>query len=248
MADAPDPHIATIAALEVELAALRADIQDFTYAVSHDLRAPLRHIVSYAQLVQEDAGPLLSVEVQEFLSTITDSARHMGVLMDGLAALSRVGALLLDVGPVDLHEVVQAARDDVVARSPVPAVEWQIASDLPMVQADAALLRQALVQVLGNALKFSAPRAQAVVAITAVLAENGQDVCLRVHDNGVGYNDAMQAQLFRVFGRLHTSKQFEGIGMGLVLTRKMLARFGASVSLQGALDAGCCVELRLPRA
>ncbi|MES2952353.1 MAG: ATP-binding protein [Pseudomonadota bacterium] len=245
MAESPDTRIA---ALQAELDALRAEMQDFTYAVSHDLRAPLRHILSYAHLVQEDAGPQLTAEVQDFLTTITDSARHMGVLLDGLGALSRVGSLPLDIGPVCLQEFVEAACAELASQCPQRSVEWRIDSDLPLVQADAALLRQALAQVLGNAWKFCAPREHAVIEISAAWAEDGGCVDLQVRDNGVGYNPALQAQLFRVFGRLHSAKQFDGIGMGLVLTRKMLERFGATVSVQGELDGGCSVLLRLRRA
>ncbi len=251
MADAPDSETRNAevqAALQAELAAVRAEMQHFTYAVSHDLRAPLRHILSYAQLVQEDAGPQLSAEVQEFLTTITDSAHHMGALLDGLAALSRVGSAPLDVGPVSLQEFVQAQCQALAAQHPQRSVDWRIAGDLPVVRADAALLRQALAQVLSNALKFSASREPAVIEISAVPAQSDAYVCLQVNDNGVGYNPALQEQLFKVFGRLHSSKQFEGIGMGLVLTRKMLERFGATVSIHGVLDGGCTVQLMLPLA
>ena len=259
MAEAPDPEARKAevraevqpevqAALQAELAAVRAEMQYFSYAVSHDLRAPLRHILSYAQLVQEDAGPQLSAEVQEFLTTITDSARHMGVLLDGLAALSRVGSAPLDVGAVSLQELVQAQCEALVAQHPQRSVDWRIAGDLPMVQADATLLRQALAQVLGNALKFSVSRAPAVIDINIVPAQSDAFVCLQVNDNGVGFNPAQQDQLFKVFGRLHGSKQFEGIGMGLALARKMLERFGATVSIHGVLDVGCKVQLMLPRA
>jgi two-component system OmpR family sensor kinase len=250
MANEPDSDTRNAevqAALQAELAAVRAEMQHFSYAVSHDLRAPLRHILSYAQLVQEDAGPQLSAEVQEFLTTITDSARHMGVLLDGLAALSRVGSVPLDIGPVSLQELVQAQCQALAAQCPERSVDWRIASDLPVVQADGTLLRQALVQVLGNALKFSAARETAVIEISALPSDSGVYVILQVCDNGVGYNPALQDQLFKVFGRVHSGKRVDGIGMGLVLARKMLARFGGAVSVQGVLDGGCSVQLQLPR-
>lgn len=247
MADIPDPE-ARITALQAELAAVHAEMQHFSYAVSHDLRAPLRHILSYAQLVQEDAGPQLSAEVQEFLATITDSARHMGVLLDGLAALSRVGSAPLDVGPVSLQELVQAVCKELAAQHPQRVIEWRIATDLPMVQADATLLRQALHQVLGNAVKFTAQRQPAVIEVGATIEMHSGYVTLKVRDNGVGFNPALQGQLFKVFGRLHSSQQFEGIGMGLVLTQKMLERLGGALSIQGSLDGGCVAQLKLPRA
>lgn len=234
-----------IAALEAELAALRAELQEFTYTVSHDLRAPLRHIVSYAQLVQEDAGPLLSTEVQGFLATMTDSARHMGVLLDGLAALSRLGTVPITVTDVPLQALVQEVAAELSERNPQRNIAWRIAGDLPIVQADAALLRQALEHVLGNAVKFTAPREQAVVDIAAQPDAGSGLLALQVCDNGVGYNPAMQAKLFQVFGRLHSAKQFDGIGLGLAMTRKILQRLGGAVTAQGELDGGCCITLSL---
>jgi len=243
MADSTETHIA---ALEAELADLRAEMQQFTATVSHDLRAPLRHIAAYAQLVQEDAGPQLDAEVQGFLSTITDSARHMGVLLDGLAALSRVGSAPLTPCPVPLRDLVPAVCDEVVAQYPRRHVDWRIAPDLPVVQADPNLLRQVLQQVLDNALKFTAGRECAVIEVQAAPGVDRNHVDLLVRDNGVGYNPALQAQLFRVFGRLHSASQFAGIGMGLVLTRKMLARCGGAVDSEGVVDGGCCVRMSLP--
>jgi light-regulated signal transduction histidine kinase (bacteriophytochrome) len=239
----PESPESRIAVLEAELAAVRAEMQDFTATVSHDLRAPLRHIVSYVQLVQEDAGPQLEPEVLGFLATISDSARHMGQLLDGLTALSRVGRAPLDIRPVTLQEWVQTVREELMAKHSQRAVEWHIDDGLPTVLADAALLHQALTHVLGNAIKFTAPRALAKIAITAEPSATPGYLALKVQDNGVGYNPAQQARLFQVFGRLHSAKQFEGIGMGLALTRKIVARWGGSVSAQAAMDAGCCVEM-----
>ncbi len=237
-----------IAALEAELAALRGDMQAFTHTVSHDLRAPLRHIVSYAQLVQEDAGPLLNAEVQGFLATMTDSARHMGRMLDGLGALSQLGTATVTLAQVPLNELVDEVVAELARQHPERVIEWRIAPDLPSVQADVALLRQVLQQVLGNAVKFTAPAAAAAVDIKAIESDRVGFAQMLVQDNGVGYNPAQQAALFQVFGRLHTTKQFEGIGMGLVLCRKALARMGASVDTQGSLNGGCTATLQLPLA
>jgi len=111
------------------------------------------------------------------------------------------------------------------------------------VQADRHLLRQALTHVLGNAVKFSAGREQPVVAISRVAEDGTGYETLQVRDNGVGFNPALQGKLFKVFGRLHSQQQFSGIGMGLVLTRKLLQRMDATVVVQGAADAGCSVRL-----
>lgn len=234
-----------IAALEAELAAARAELQDFTSTVSHDLRAPLRHIVSYIQLVQEDAGPQLSTEVQGFLHTVTGSAKQLGTMLDALLQLSRAGSVALNLQPVALRDVVQSVRSEWVERSPSRTIEWHIADDFPKVEADATLLHQAISHVMGNAIKFTAPRAIAQIEVTAQVDAAAGCVTLRLRDNGVGFPIGQQERLFKVFGRLHSAQQFEGLGMGLALTRKILARMGGAVTVNSEADAGCCVELRL---
>jgi signal transduction histidine kinase len=243
-----------IAALEAELAALRAEMQDFSYTVSHDLRASLRHILSYAQLVQEDAATLLPPETLGFVHTIADSARHMGLLMDGLMELSRLGTVALQSAPVPLLPLLQELVAG-LAQAPGAPMDWQLAPDLPAVQADPALLRSALLAVLDNAVKFSAHKAERRITVS-LAAQDGEAlaplpqgwVTLRVQDNGAGFNPALQAKLFHPFQRLHTTKQFAGIGMGLALTRKMLQRMGGQVRAEGLPDGGCTVSLSLPRA
>jgi signal transduction histidine kinase len=237
-----------IAALETELAAVRAEMQDFTYTVSHDLRAPLRHIVSYVQLVEEDAAHLLSDEVRGFLGVISDSAQHMGVLMDALLALSRVGSVAVQPATVPLQTAVQAALATVAPKYPQRTVLWDIQPEMPAVHADATLLHTALEQVLDNALKFTAQREQAHVTVHAVCAPEFGLVTLTVQDNGVGFQATQQARLFKPFQRLHTTKQFAGLGMGLALTRRIVERMGGSATIAGELDQGCTARLILPAA
>ena len=240
-----DPQDERIAALEAELAAVRADVQEFTYTVSHDLRAQLRHILAYAEIVQEDAGPQLDAEVLSHLATITGAARQMGALMDGLMAYARLGTVPLQavaqpVRPL-LLEVCQALQ----TQHPGRVLEWHIADDFPEVCADADLLRQAWSHVLGNALKFTRPRDQALVEVGWEAGAGG--VCvLYVRDNGVGFHAGQQAKLFHVFQRLHSPREFEGIGMGLALTRKVVERHGGTVWAEGGVDAGCCIRFTLP--
>lgn len=244
--------------LEAELAALRAEMQDFSYTVSHDLRASLRHITSYAQLVQEDAADLLPAETRGFLSTITDSARHMGLLMDGLMELSRLGTVPLQTAAVPLLPLVHGVVAELAQRYPERSLQWQLPEELPTVQADASLLRAALLCVLDNAVKFTAHKAVAQIEVSAHSAaadeaagevgEPGGMVWLQVKDNGAGFNPALQSKLFHPFQRLHTSKQFPGIGMGLALTRKMAQRMGAQVRAEGVPEGGCTLRLLLPSA
>ena len=239
-----------IAALEAELAAARAEMQSFTATVSHDLRAPLRHITSFAQLLQEEAGPALGDEAQEFLGHITGSAKHLAQMLDALLALSRVGTAPLQLQPVALHEVlaalVQQRARDLQTRQPERTVRWTLAPDLPAVQADASLLAAALGQVLDNAVKFTAQRADATIDISARVDATTGAVHCTVSDNGVGFKPDLAAKLFQPFIRLHSSSQFAGLGMGLALTRKSVVRMGGDVTISAAVDGGCSVTVVLP--
>lgn len=239
MNDVSRAHAAEVAALQAELATVRGELKDFTYTVSHDLRADLRHILAFAEIVQEDAGPQLDAQAQAHLATITGSARHMGVLMDGLMAYSRLGTVALQREAVALSPMVQDICASLQAKHLQRPVEWRLACDLPVVQADATLLRQALAHVLDNALKFSASCTPAVIAVE----RDGATIVVR--DNGVGFNPAAQSKLFQVFSRLHSQRDFAGIGMGLALTRKIVQRHGGTVSAQGVVDGGCCVRIAL---
>jgi light-regulated signal transduction histidine kinase (bacteriophytochrome) len=244
-----------MAALEAELASLRNEMQDFSYTVSHDLRANLRHILSYAQLVREDAGHLLPQETLGFLDTITDSARHMGVQMDGLMELTRLGTVALQREPLPLLPLVQDVVGELQMQYPQRQIEWLLAAEMPAVLADASLLRLALHAVLDNAVKFTAHRPIAQISILAGpgdAADAGRPsngvVRLTVQDDGVGFNPALGAKLFHAFARLHTSKQFPGIGMGLALTRKIVDRLHGTVQAQGVAGGGCSVAITLPAA
>jgi light-regulated signal transduction histidine kinase (bacteriophytochrome) len=251
MTDVFRAHAAEVAALQAELATVRGELKDFTYTVSHDLRADLRHILAFAEIVQEDAGPQLDAQVQGHLATITASARHMGVLMDGLMEYSRMGTVPLHVAPVQVGPMVAELCQALQAQHPQRVLEWRIADDFPDVRVDATQMRQAMAHLLGNAIKFTATRALATIEVGhhVDLSEGVEPCCtFFVRDNGVGFNPAMQAKLFHVFQRLHSPREFAGIGMGLALTRKMVERHGGTVSAEGAVEGGCCIRMALPRA
>ena len=237
-----------IAHLEAELAALRSEMQTFTATVSHDLRAPLRHIVSYAALVQEDAGPQLSAEVRGFLNTITDAAGHLSLMLDALTALSRVGSVALSQQPVSLQALMQEITRDLTLRHPQQAIKWVLAEDLPTLSADLALLRLALEPLLANAVKFSRLREVSLVELVANVDATNRLITLRVQDNGVGFNPAlnpglMQPGLFQPFVQLHRNTQFEGLGVGLALSSRALARMGGTLALNATPGGGCCATV-----
>ncbi len=242
-----DPH-ARIAELEAELAALRREMQEFISTVSHDLRAPLRHIVSFAQLVEEDAGPQLSAEVQGFLATISGSAKHLGAMLDGLRELSRVGSLVLVPAPVALRALVQEVAMDVAHKHAPRQLALDVEVPDAVVVVDAALLRVVLRAVLDNAWKFTSlvPAAEARVVV------RGRQVAgswvMEVQDNGAGCVATHPEQALRMFGRLHAANAFPGLGVGLALAAKAAQRMGAALQLAPAQAAGCVVTLSWPLA
>jgi two-component system OmpR family sensor kinase len=246
-----------------ELAQVRAEFQDFVFTVSHDLRAPLRHIHAFSKILEEDLGTP-PPDIQGHLNTIRQAVQLLTQQLDGLTLLSRLGQQPLNLQAVPLAPLAQAVVDELAQRHPERQVQWQVAQDLPLVLADADLLRQALLHLLDNALKFSRSRELAQVSLTwQVLAGedgeptpdqgSGQVGCarqcqIRVTDNGVGFAPALSHKLFKVFARLHPARDYDGLGLGLVSCRKIVARLGGCIDINAQPDAGCCVTvtLRMP--
>lgn len=252
----------TVEALRAELARSRQQVADmaaaqeeFLRAVSHDLRAPLRHVTSYGTLVREVLGDLPAEVVQspalqealEFLATMDQSARRMGLMIDGLLAITRATRAPLHCTTVALADAVAQARMDLAAAEAGRDVQWHLAPDLPVLDADAGLLRELLVQVLGNALKFTRGQPVAQIHIGAEPVGDGR-VAVTVRDNGTGFDPARAGALFGVFQRLHRETEFEGVGTGLALCRVIALRHGAQVTAEGTPGQGCQVRLEWPAA
>ncbi len=240
-----------------QLEAARAELQELTYTVSHDLRAPLRHIAAYSQVIAED-WPDMPTDVAAHLNTIRQSAQLLTQQLDGLAQLSRLGQTTLNLQAQDVNKMAQGVADELMQRLP-HAVQWHWAGDVPHVLADAQQLRQVLVHLLGNAIKFSRNRHTAQITLTWRVDDHvsgpvGATVCappmchVSIHDNGVGFAALQATALFKVFGRLHPVRDFEGLGLGLVTCRKIIERMGGIIGMEGAPDNGCCVTFGLPLA
>ena len=247
---------ASVAAAEVSAAQLtqlqrqlddcRTELQEFTYTVSHDLRAPLRHINAFAQIIEED-WPDMPLEMAGHLATIRQSAQLLTQQLDGLTALSRLGQQLPQLAVVNTSALVQGVVDDLARQLPQRRIVWQLAPDLPQVWADAAMLQQVLTLLLDNTCKFTRPRAVAQISVRGALLADGSGT-LTIADNGVGFQPGQASQLFKVFARLHPAREFDGLGLGLVTCRKLLERMGGGISISGAPDAGCEISLSLPMA
>jgi PAS domain S-box-containing protein len=227
-----------------ELETALAELEAFSYSVSHDLKAPLRHISGNAELMQRRSSASLDERSRQYLQTIASSARNMNDIIDGLLSLSGVGRVELRKERVDLSALVQAAREEVQRDIAPRAVVWRV-DPLPYVIGDTRLLRQVLINVLGNALKFTRARDPARIEIGLHPSAFGY-VTVFVRDNGTGFDSELAAKLFRPFQRLHHAEQFEGHGIGLALVKRIIERHGGRVWLEGHVDHGATVYLSLP--
>lgn len=233
--------------LQRELLQARAELEEFTQSVSHDLRASLRHVTSYVQIVAEELGDGLKPDVAAHLQTVTQAARHMGRQIDGLTELSRLTGVLMQWTEVDLGALVRDVRRVLAPEPPGRMVEWQMAPDVPALRGDVLMLRQVLTHLFSNALKFSAAQAAAQIKLEWRVTDDGW-CAVTVTDNGVGFNPDYAGKLFHAFQRLHSPREFEGMGMGLALTRKIIERHGGTVWATATPKAGCSVSFTLPMA
>jgi light-regulated signal transduction histidine kinase (bacteriophytochrome) len=231
--------------LEQQLATSQAGLAEFASTVSHDLRANLRHINAFAALLREELGPLASADVKSFLDKLSDSARQMGVQLEGLMALTQIDRASLHMEPVQSAELINRLRMSLTAEMAGRSVDWQVADDFPKVLADAGMLEQIWSQLLSNALKFSAQRADARIRIGWEKSSATKSVNFFIEDNGVGFDPRSQDQLFKAFKRLHSSQEFPGIGMGLAMVRKLVGRQGGQVWIEGKLAQGCRTSFSL---
>jgi len=233
--------------LQRELAQARAALEDFTYSVSHDLRASLRHVNAYVQIIQEDLSELGNPALLGYLGTVTQAAQQMARQIDGLTELSRLTRLELHCTPVALAPLLQEVCAELALTLNGRVVDWQVATDFPALLCDSNLLRQVLLHLLSNALKFSAARPVAQIELTWQMADNGQ-CALTVADNGAGFNPQYKDKLFHVFQRLHSAREFEGLGLGLALSRKIVERHGGTVWAEATPEVGARISFTLPLA
>jgi light-regulated signal transduction histidine kinase (bacteriophytochrome) len=226
-----------------ELTALNEELEAFSYSVSHDLRAPLRHISGFADLLRQQLGGQLDEKARRYLSVIRESSHHMGVLIDELLAFARVGRAELQRSQVDLAALVQTVIRNLHARVEGRDVQWQIGA-LPGVQADAGLLRQVWANLIDNALKYTRSRSRAVIEIGSTPQDG--ELLFYVRDNGVGFDPQYAGKLFGVFQRLHQTEEFEGTGIGLANVRRVIQKHGGRTWAEGQVDAGATFYFTLP--
>jgi PAS domain S-box-containing protein len=228
----------------VALQAANDELEAFTYSVSHDLRAPLRHISGFSKILLEDFAPSLPAEAQHHLQRIVQGAARMGTLVDELLNLARVGRQSLAVQPTGLSSIVQDVlvmlEPEIVGRN----VQWKIA-ELPVLDCDPTLVRQVFQNLLHNALKYSRPRSPAIIEIGQT--ENNGQTAIFVRDNGVGFSMKYADKLFGVFQRLHRAEEFEGTGVGLAIVQRIVHKHGGRVWAEAETDRGATFYFTLER-
>ena len=235
-----------LAGLTQELERSNKDLEAFSYSVSHDLRAPFRHIVGYSELLREQEAERLGERGKRYIETIIESAQYAGKLVDNLLSFSRMNRTALQMGPVDLARLVEETRRFMANEVRDRRIEWRIAP-LPTVTADLVMLRLVFQNLLSNAAKYSRGRDPAIIEVGYEDRVEDREWVFFVRDNGIGFDMAYKDKLFGVFQRLHRMEDFEGTGIGLANVRRIIARHGGNTWAEGAVDRGATFSFSLPK-
>lgn len=227
-----------------ELETANKELEAFSYSVSHDLRAPLRHIEGFVEIFRATKGSALDEEAQNYLHTIADAAKQMGRLIDDLLAFSRTARAELRKAKINLNEIVRNVLRELEIDTAEREIQWVIGT-LPPAEGDANLIHQVFSNLICNALKYTRPRKPARIEVGASTGET--EITIFVKDNGVGFDMRYLHKLFGVFQRLHRASEFEGTGIGLANVRRIVTRHGGRTWAEGVLDAGATFYFTLPR-
>jgi light-regulated signal transduction histidine kinase (bacteriophytochrome) len=231
-----------VALRTAELAAANRELEAFSYSVSHDLRAPLRAVDGYARMLEEDYGERLDDEGRRLLGVVRASSRQMGRLIDDLLAFSRLGRQAPAKRPVDMTDLAREAARELTRERGGNSIDI---SPLPATSGDPSLLKQVWLNLVGNAIKYSAGRDPARVEIGG--REDGGEALYWVRDNGVGFDMRYAEKLFRVFQRLHRAEEFSGTGVGLAIVERIVTRHDGRVWAESRLGEGACFYFALPK-
>jgi len=234
-----------VVARTAELEAANKELEAFSYSVSHDLRAPLRHIEGFVEIFRTTKESLLDEEAKGYLQTIADAARQMGRLIDDLLMFSRTARAEFRKSTINLNDIVQNVLRELTLDTASREIEWKIGK-LPAAEGDANLVHQVFSNLICNALKYTRPRKPARIEIGG--KTSGDEVVIFVKDNGVGFDMRYVHKLFGVFQRLHRAVEFEGTGIGLANVRRIIHRHGGRTWARGEIDAGATFYFTLPKA
>jgi len=233
-----------LAQISEDLKRSNKELESFSYSVSHDLRAPLRHIAGYAELLGDIEGSNLSERGLRFLSTIGDSAKFAGTLVDNLLSFSQMGRSAMHLSDVNLSAMVASIQLEMRPDYEGRRIDWKFGA-LPIVVADPAFLHLAMRNLISNAIKYTRNREVATIEIE--VHERNDTVVISVRDNGVGFDMQYAGKLFGVFQRLHRMEEFEGTGIGLANVRRIIERHGGTAWAEGVVDEGATFFISMPK-
>ncbi len=226
-----------------QLNATIRELEAFSYSISHDMRAPLRAIDGFSQMLQDDYKDKLDSEGKRLIDVIRNNTLNMGRLIDGLLAFSRLGRQQMESAPLAMADLVKDAIEEVRTSIDGRNVEFRV-SDLPNVTGDRVLLRQVLINILSNAVKFSRDRNPAIIEIGSKVEADRNIYYVR--DNGVGFDSQYAEKMFGVFQRLHAATEFEGTGLGLAIVQRIVQRHGGKVWAEGTPGVGATIYFAFP--
>ena len=232
-----------VEARTAELSAVNRELESFSYSVSHDLRAPLRAIVGFVQILEEDHGGAFDAQARRALDRVKVNATRMGQLIDDLLTLAQIGRVPLTHQRVDLNHLAHTVAEEAVAAAERP-IELVI-EPLPPCLGEPVLLKQVLANLLSNAVKFTARTPRPVITVGSI---TNAETTYYVRDNGAGFDERFAEKLFGVFQRLHRTAEFEGTGVGLAIVQRIINRHGGRVWAEGKVNEGATFYFTLPQA
>jgi light-regulated signal transduction histidine kinase (bacteriophytochrome) len=233
-----------LSAHTTNLEAANKELEAFSYSVSHDLRAPLRHISGFVDLLSKHGSAGDDPKAARYLKFISGSAQQMGNLVDDLLSFSRMGRAEMRFTEISLQQLAGEIKDELAASYRGRSIDWDINS-LPEVQADPAMMRQVVLNLFSNAVKYTGTRAAAKIEVGPLPSEAEHIVFVR--DNGVGFDMKYSDKLFGVFQRLHHADEFEGTGIGLANVRRVIHRHGGRTWAEAVPDRGATFYFAIPK-
>jgi signal transduction histidine kinase len=227
-----------------QLEAVNQELESFSYSVSHDLRAPLRHINGFTDLLRKNSACSLDEKGTYYLNVISDASKQMGMLIDDLLVFSRIGKTQIKFVPVNLNNIINEAISKLSGETEGRNIVWEIGT-LPVISADPTLFCLVFQNLVGNALKYTRTRENTVIKITSQHTDT--EYIFSIKDNGVGFDMRYSDRLFGVFQRLHSSTEFEGTGIGLANVHRIITRHGGRIWASGEVDKGATFYFTIPK-
>ncbi|GFO63643.1 sensor histidine kinase [Geomonas paludis] len=228
-----------------QLTAANKELADVSYTISHDLRAPLRHVIGFAEMLMAQSAHVLEEKSRHFLDVIMQSSRKMADQVDGLLVFAQLRRIEVVKARIDLNRMVGDIVTELARKAEGRDIEWQV-PPLPTVAGDPEMLRLVMFNLLANAVKFTQSRSLAKIEVGAL--DESEATVIFVRDNGVGFDGRYVNKLFGMFQRLHAAEEFEGTGIGLANVRRIIERHGGRIWAEGAVDVGATFRFSLPKA